>query len=504
LKFNGQFVELGSYKNIVYRHDESRKINVSIQFDHKDEEDEHIMSDLDNSSEIVNPKCRSWTSRLASGKRVSMTFSLPREFKEGRVKEKGISLVKIKYDFMGHIVSNEENGGMKGASFELTKVEEGHSYYKFTDPQMELLYLTVCALTSTSRTYENEFMDPVIAQAMEDAEDSGVESDILQNEPIDGKTRQLVISPDIGILPESIYRLNRQENRIGRFAFQTPIFGDLIFEFEEELKDIEYLGPLRNAPSRFYDLSSLIGAQVDQTPLLIHKDRGAQKQLNQWFEEFEIPYWISTRSLGNTKTGDFIFLYLIDKKTNTEISPKDVGFGIGQLLPILVKGITSSKKTIAVEQPEIHLHPKMQASLADFFINTATRRIFDKNNDEVFYPLTENCHHFEPSKDWPYSEWPIAEGNYAPTYLEEQGYETLYGNQWIVETHSETLILRMQRRIRQKKISSEDVSVLYVNPLEDGGSEILQLRLDENGDFIDPWPHGFFDEDIVEIFGDDI
>ena len=72
--------------------------------------------------------------------------------------------------------------------------------------------------------------------------------------------------------------------------------------------------------------------------------------------------------------------------------------------------------------------------------------------------------------------------------------------QWIVETHSELLILRLQRRIREGKIKPEDVSVLYVDPNEESveGSVIKVLRLGEDSYFKDPWPDGFFAESLHE------
>ena len=74
----------------------------------------------------------------------------------------------------------------------------------------------------------------------------------------------------------------------------------------------------------------------------------------------------------------------------------------------------------------------------------------------------------------------------------------------IVETHSELLILRLQRRIREGKIKPEDISVLYVDPNDESteGSAIIPLRMDENGDFIDEWPQGFFDESFNELMAE--
>jgi predicted ATPase len=71
--------------------------------------------------------------------------------------------------------------------------------------------------------------------------------------------------------------------------------------------------------------------------------------------------------------------------------------------------------------------------------------------------------------------------------------------QWIVETHSELMILRLQRRIREKVLRSCDVAVLYVQSDEDGAT-VTELRLDEGGEFIDEWPDGFFDDGYLERY----
>ena len=154
--------------------------------------------------------------------------------------------------------------------------------------------------------------------------------------------------------------------------------------------------------------------------------------------------------------GEYITIALTDRRTGTQVTIADVGYGINQLLPVIIEGIASRKDSIlCVEQPEIHLHPRLQADIADLMIDT----IAD-----------------EPGKR----------------------------KQWIVETHSELLITRIQRRIREGKIKSEDVSVLYVDPDDERteGSAIIPLRMDENGDFIDHWPHGFFDEAFNELMAE--
>ena len=75
------------------------------------------------------------------------------------------------------------------------------------------------------------------------------------------------------------------------------------------------------------------------------------------------------------------------------------------------------------------------------------------------------------------------------------------GKQWIIETHSELLIRRIQRRIEEGAISPSDVSVIYVDPRKDSGSEVIMLHLNEHGEFIDDWPSGFFEEGYNEMMG---
>ncbi|WP_018952675.1 AAA family ATPase [Thioalkalivibrio sulfidiphilus] len=152
-------------------------------------------------------------------------------------------------------------------------------------------------------------------------------------------------------------------------------------------------------------------------------------------------------------------LVLFDQRTNTVVTHRDVGIGISQVLPVLVMAYGSQEKLLAMEQPEIHLHPALQAELGDVFIEAA---------------------------------------------LGERG------NTFILETHSEHLILRIMRRMREtylKKetglppVTPEDVSVLYVEP--DGARSIVrEMPLNELGELVKSWPGGFFEEGLREQFGD--
>lgn len=239
------------------------------------------------------------------------------------------------------------------------------------------------------------------------------------------------------------------------YYFGKGCFSDFADSFYQAMEALSFIGPQRADPLRVYrpEESPPKSVGIDGS-LWLHvansnHSEDALKVLDEWLQKLGLPLSLRIKSIGDNVSGFFLSYQLIEKNLNVKLSLKDVGFGVGQILPILVEGISKKGRIVLVEQPELHLHPKLQADLADFFIENS------KANE----------------------------------------------NQWIIETHSELLILRVLRHIRRGLLSPEDVSVLYVNPGKDG-SEISELRIDEKGDFIDPWPHGFFDEDVVELFGD--
>ena len=208
---------------------------------------------------------------------------------------------------------------------------------------------------------------------------------------------------------------------------------------------------MRSSPKRFYSAETnqySKGEGKNNLGIELYKAIGYVKgPINRYLRQFEIPYELDASNIGNINSGDVISIELKDLRNNTIVTPSDVGFGIGQVLPIILESLISKNKILCVEQPEIHLHPKLQAHLADLFIDSV-------NNN----------------------------------------------NQWIIETHSEALMLRIQRRIREGKISKEDVSVLYVDA-GDHGAQITPLHLDNDGDFTVHWPNGFFEERLNEQMG---
>ena len=147
--------------------------------------------------------------------------------------------------------------------------------------------------------------------------------------------------------------------------------------------------------------------------------------------------------------------YEVLVKTHTkapEVKITDVGFGVSQVLPVLVEAFyCPSNSTVWMEQPEIHLHPQVQAELADVFIS-ATRSREDGNPRNV---------------------------------------------QLIIESHSEHFLNRLQRRVAEGVLSPEDVAI-YFCKRAGAATELEPLNVNLYGD-IENWPDNFFGDEMADL-----
>lgn len=148
-----------------------------------------------------------------------------------------------------------------------------------------------------------------------------------------------------------------------------------------------------------------------------------------------------------------------DTYTGAILEFKDVGSGLSQVLPMLEAIYGHKWSTIYIEQPELHLHPKMQSELMDIFIQTVNSK---KES----------------------------------------------GKQLLIETHSESMLLRLQKRIREKSLDSRDVSIIFTDSQEELDFEgrvksryntISEIQLDSSGDILDPFPTSFVNLRIQDL-----
>ena len=163
-------------------------------------------------------------------------------------------------------------------------------------------------------------------------------------------------------------------------------------------------------------------------------------KITQWLRRFGLE-----KVVAQIDKGPAYSLKVINSRNQIQSSILDVGFGLNQLLPVIVQCFYAPKGSlILIEQPEAHLHPRSQADVADFLVD-----VID------------------------------------------------FGNRVIVETHSEHLLLRLQRRIAEKKVEVGKINVFYIDQTPQGTSK-LDMKLDKNGYFIEPLPKEFFEEGFQE------
>ena len=243
--------------------------------------------------------------------------------------------------------------------------------------------------------------------------------------------------------------------------------------FKNELKplldSIQHIGPVRNPVTRGLQLEpaavDAVGGAGENTGALLGYS-GDLGRFNDLLEEFGLEYKVVRDPVRHPLLGTTPAVYLEDRH-GVPSGIEDVGYGVSQVLPVLLSLSLLDGQTLLLQQPELHLHPRLQASLADVIVRS-------------LFPLAT-----------------------------EDGKETrrLAAGQVIIETHSEALIRRIQRRIRsgfkgeppECRLDPHDVAVLYVHKPE-GTSVVTELQVDEDGDFLDAWPDGFFEERLLDLF----
>lgn len=282
--------------------------------------------------------------------------------------------------------------------------------------------------------------------------------------------------------------------------FGSEITDKLDNIMRRRMSNIRYLGPLRKVPPRNFDPQrtpdeSLWATGLEawnklgRNPKKIGVDPTLIETINYYMKDvLKLGYTINRKEyvlldmdskiMTNMKEIDSIDklkervvdpikqlphqirLKLHNEENDIDLDPLDVGLGIPQVIPVLV-GVADTRRSFterrifAVEDPELHLHPAAQVALGDVFIDGIQNR--DLN--------------------------------------------------LLIETHSEHLLLRLLRRVRETTegeqtdhtLAPDDLSVVYVRPTPEG-IKFTPISVTDDGDFYAPWPEGFFDERVKELF----
>ena len=259
------------------------------------------------------------------------------------------------------------------------------------------------------------------------------------------------------------------------YGFPDSVFAryqnsDFLSYFPESLErlfdKLYYLGPLRQRPQRLYEWQGSVPSGVGMSggraieallassylPKIARRPDRHGRIVRNYTIRSVVQHWL--RELKLADSFDIMPMVPDVGRYRVMIKPAsyaakvllpDVGFGISQVLPVLVLLACVPEGSIVIlEQPELHLHPSVQSGLADIILETARVR----------------------------------------------------RAQIIVESHSEHLLMRIQRRIAEEKYVKDDVT-LYFCSHTDGRSRIERLELDEFGRIAN-WPREFFGDRMAE------
>jgi predicted ATPase len=238
---------------------------------------------------------------------------------------------------------------------------------------------------------------------------------------------------------------------------------NLQLAFEDVFKRLYYLGPLREFPQRHYGwkgsepadmgrrgervVDALLASRQNGryiSPGYKRKKQTLEQRVAHWLKELGLIYDFSVERIAE---GNNIYQVRVQKTPATaEVLITDVGFGVSQILPILVLCYyVPEGSIILLEQPEIHLHPSVQSGLADVFVDAMKNR----------------------------------------------------GVQIIIESHSEHLLRRLQRRVAEQTMAPEETA-LYFCEMVEAGSKLTALDVDLFGN-IKNWPKDFFGDEFGEM-----
>ena len=250
--------------------------------------------------------------------------------------------------------------------------------------------------------------------------------------------------------------------------FQNTVFtADLVLELEKMLKSIYYVGPLREYPKRLYlwsgEVPDHVGEKGDRAVEAILAAAGRTFNFRKKQKTRMLPVVVAERLRSMGLIEDFEVKPLGEHRKEYEVlvrtGPRmpsvkltDVGFGVSQVLPVIVECFYVPRRSIVIfEQPEIHLHPRVQADLADLFVDAVRAR-----EDGA----TRDC-------------------------------------QFLIESHSEHFLRRLQRRIAEGELAKADAALYFVHA-KGASARIEELDMDLFGN-IRNWPDGFFGDEMGDL-----
>ena len=365
------------------------------------------------------------------------------------------------------LVRNKKKGGAIGVTLTIDakNLENGKEYAIYApEPHLKMKELEVNVIISVNGTTELKSLDCYIRYFDSDKE---AYIKVRRNAKSDKLFTVRFTSPLMVGLDDS-EKIRKMDECTLDFHSFIPVFAEwkhherqdtrtlAIMKIVERdlyihLRSLYYLGPQRVKPelARSYDSIGFedVGIEGENTRFVYEQNKNVEMDGYDHGETLQAlcNYWICqkmrlARSMDVQRDANKLFRTIITNNDGLAVDLCQMGFGLSQILPIVVQGLTLYKDgTLIVEDPDVHMHPNVQALLMDFFIDLVK-----------------------------------------------------HGRRVVIETHSDHIVTRLRRRIADGTISAEDVNLTFVENSEEG-SVYRFIGVERDGSFANELPEGFLD-----------
>jgi predicted ATPase len=393
---NGEYINLGNYEDFIIKHDVNQKLRILLDFD---------------------PKCKNCTKKclyMKENKKIEETNTgdIPPAKYEiiflcGKDNQPELEEIKI-FDCLGRLLLSRKKGKSGRYNIKL--------YEKLNDEDKKVYEKIINQKPNNFIFDEYEIFNSVISKI----------AGIKKNSKIEIEKS---ISSYLNVIS---YNKNQ-------------VLGNL--------RKIKYIGPIREGAERIYPYNKEniddVGCSGKNTASILYeneKTHEKNRELKKWLEKFKFAVDFKTDPVVNHP--ELFLLKFKESGKDYFINYADSCFGLSQLLPILVQAIYSQGDDITIiEQPELHLNPCLESTLADFFTEMV------KNGSK---------------------------------------------KKFMIETHSEYFLLRLRTYIKTGKLAHDKVNIYFTENVE-GESLIRKIDIDKDGNFPNnDWPVGFFEESLAE------
>jgi len=483
----GKTVDLGGFETLVYNHDLSRPIRLKIELDLKDEDLPQYVDGYEDmglfqfsNKQIWEIPMRATTAAIEVSVKWNHQLSCP-------------VLYHYKVNINGSLLATIETTD-DGKQIFLSKVNPLNPVFlEDIDPDEAQDIIKRYFVEESAGDDEAEKLGPIFPALL---------TNFKIEKGVAGLTQPIGVIGTGTALPQWGKALEihgptwtDDTDRISRGNLQMCLSSLIVGPGElvrDELQKMAYIGPIREIPPRNFTPEkspdySRWSSGLKGWDILYSAEKGFVDRLNRWLnheDRLNTGYSIEVRRFREIGEDDPISIFMSEgigleememiqtrmsempiksriaireEKTGIELMPQDVGVGISQTLPVIIGALHIKEGLLAIEQPELHIHPAFQVALGDLFISR------------------------------------IRESRIC----------------FLLETHSEHLMLRFLRRIRETDeddlppgkdlLKPDQLAVYYVE--QDGtGVSLFSIRVSEDGEFIDRWPKGFFSERAEELF----